>query len=75
MIAELREVLETNRRRRLHAQIGALTTQINVMAARNLVHERTKFYRLLAKKKRLERELAQPMLLPLDMFWMVHKTH
>lgn len=63
MIAELRVELELARRRRLHRQIGALRTKVNVMAARNAPHERIKFYKLLAKLKRLEREMAQPMLM------------
>lgn len=66
MIAELRAELELARRRKLHRQIGALTTKINVMAAREDSRERGKFYRLLAKKHRLERDLAQPFLLPLS---------
>lgn len=66
MIAELREFLELERRRRLHRQIGALTTRINVMATRDDPRERTTFYRLLSKKHRLERELRQPMLVDLS---------
>ena len=62
MIAELREFLENERRRCLHRKIGALTTKLNVMAARHDPREGNKFYKLLAKKKRLERELAQGML-------------
>lgn len=63
MIAELRERLERDRRWRLRQQIGALRTVVNVMATRNDPRERTKFFKLLAKLKRLEREIAQPMLI------------
>ena len=63
MIAELRAFLENERRLRLHRQIGALTTRLNVMAARHDPREGNKFYKLLAKKKRLERELRQPFLI------------
>lgn len=63
MIEQLREILEVRRRRRLHAQIGAVTREINIMAARNDARERTKFFRLVSKKHRLDRELRQPMLI------------
>ena len=63
MIAELRASLELARHRRLHAQIGALRREINILCARHEPGDSTRFYKLLAKQKRLERELAQPMLI------------
>lgn len=66
MIAELRERLELRRREKLHRQIGALTLKLNVMAVRHDAREGNKFYKLLAKKKRLERQMAQPFLIDLS---------
>lgn len=63
MIEQLREILEVRRRRRLHAQIGAVTREINIMAARNDPRERTRFFKLVSKKHGMERELHQPMLI------------
>lgn len=66
MIAELRERLELRRREKLHRQIGALTLKLNVMAVRHDPREGNQFYKLLSKKKRLERELRQPFLVNLS---------
>lgn len=64
MIAELRLELERARRARLHRQIGALRRELNILVASEPRGRSIRFFKLLAKQKRLEREIAQPMLIP-----------
>ncbi len=65
MSAELRESLERERRARLHRQIGALRKQLASLKFGSGPHYQLSRYRLANKLKRLEHELAQPMLLNL----------
>ena len=62
---ELREYVERKRREKLHRQIGALNIALARFEGPQSGLKRVRFFRLLNKRRRLERELASPMLLTL----------
>lgn len=51
---------EKVRRQRLHRQIGAIDTRLEKLGNPQSTLRKNRIYRLLSKKRRLERELAQP---------------
>jgi BMFP domain-containing protein YqiC len=53
---------ETRRREKLHRQIGALESKLAQLQPQYLPRDREKVWKLVAKVKRLEAELRQPML-------------
>jgi hypothetical protein len=63
MDAELRETLEHRRRAKLYRQIEVLHQKLDRKPSPITSWQRIRYFRLLRKIERLERELRQPMLL------------